>query len=327
MKQTAHVIGLMLVLTGCFGGNTKPDPTPDPDPEPQPDGIALDQRFAQNRQSSVQHFIVDAAAGGTVTGSQGTRVTFTPNALGLDGVPVEGDVDVELVEIYDRSSMLLTNRSTSGVRDNGDVEALKSAGQFFINATQDGTRLEILGPVMVESRSVDPLTVDPDMKLFKAGDALADNDNWEEVKEDPTGQGGVIIRDGADGVGYSYMIGEFGWTNLDRWYDFDGELTDLYVEVPEGYNGDNCAVFLTYDGEPTALASMDVWNEDLELFTEHYGRIPVGQQVHFILVTEIDGELHYTIQGATITAGHTQVMPEPLPGTQEELEAAINALP
>lgn len=328
MKQTAHVIGLMLVLSGCFGSND-PKPTPDPDPGPQPDGVALDQRFATNRANSVQSFTIDATAGGSVTGSEGTRVTFTPNALGIDGVPVSGDVDVELVEVYDRSGMVLNNRSTSGVRSDGSVEALKSAGQFYINATQDGQQLQILGPVMVESRPVDPAALDPDMNLFRAGTALDDNDNWEPVPDPPNGKN-VNVRDGgADGTAVTYFfdLSQFGWTNLDRWYNFDGELTDMYVQVPEGYNGDNCALYLTYDGEPTALASMDVWDDNLQLFTEHYGRIPVGQQVHLILVTEIDGQLYYTIKGTTITADHTEVMPEPQPGTQEQLEAAINALP
>ncbi len=327
MKSIAHVMGIAFLLTGCFGSDPA-NPEPDPQPEPGPDGVALDQRFSDNRTASVQTFTLDATTGGTIEGEHGTRVTFGPSALGADGQLVDGDISVQLVEVYDRASMLLNNRSTSGVRENGDVEALKSAGQFFINASQDGTDLTIVGLVMVDSRPIDPAELDTDMRLFVAGTELDDTENWEAANAAPDGQNEVGIRDTPDGfVSYSFVIGEFGWTNLDRWYDFPGDLTELFVQAPDGYTGDNSALFLTYDGEPTALASMDVYDEGLGMFTEHYGRIPVGQQVHFILVSEIDGQLHYAIQGATIGVDHIEVMAEPTPGSQADLQAAINALP
>jgi len=119
----------------------------------------------------------------------------------------------------------------------------------------------------------------------------------------------------------------FGWTNLDRWYNFTGDKTQLYVDVPDGFDGDNCEVYLSYDGEPTALARMDIYNSTSALFTEHYGKIPVGQQVHIILIAEINGQLHYTIQGTTIVENHTEVMADPQPTTQAQLESIINALP
>lgn len=326
MKSSVFLFGVLLVAGGCFGSD--PQPMPEPEPEPTPDGVALESRFRENRAASVQTFSIDAAAGGTVVGSGGTQITFGPGALGLDGQPVEGSIDIELVEVYDRANMVLGNRSTSGVRADGTVEALKSAGQFFVNASQAGAELEVLGLVMVESRPVDPAAVDVDMRLFEAGAELNDTDNWQAAEDGADGQNRVGLREGPDGfVRYSYSISGFGWTNLDRWYNFPGELTELFVQVPEGYDGDNCALFLTYDGEPTALASMDVYDDELGMFTEHYGRIPVGQQVHFILVTEIDGQLHYTIQGATIGADHVEVMAEPTQGTQADLEAAIAALP
>jgi len=331
MKSITDLFAGAFLIVGVAGvlacGSVESQPEPEPEPGPGPDGIALDARFNSNRADALQTFSFDAATGTTVTGAQGTRVTVPANGLALDGVPVVGTVTLELLEVYDRASMLLNNRATNGVREDGTVEALKSAGQFFINATQDGARLDVVSGVFVDSRPIDPASLDTGMGLFKAGAELDDTANWEAVELGADGGNGVGIRDGAEGVSYSYGIGDFGWTNLDRWYDYSGEMTTLMVEPPAGYNGDNSALFLTYDGEGTALAAMDVFNEDLGMFSEHYGRIPVGQQVHFILVTEIDGELHYAIQGATIGADHVEVMATPTPGTQADLEAAINALP
>ena len=86
-------------------------------------------------------------------------------------------------------------------------------------------------------------------------------------------------------------------------------------------------MYLSYDGESNALASMDVWSETQEMFTEHYGLIPVGLEVHIIMVAEIDGQLHYAIQGTTIVDDHVEVISSLSPTTQAALESLINGLP
>jgi hypothetical protein len=97
--------------------------------------------------------------------------------------------------------------------------------------------------------------------------------------------------------------------------------------VPEGYDNTHCAVYLSYDGEPTALASFDVYNDGTDLFTEHYGLIPIGLQVHFIFVSVVDGQWNYAIQSATITANHVQVISNVQPITEAQLENLIDDLP
>ncbi|MDV7186805.1 hypothetical protein R3X25_05875 [Lutibacter sp. TH_r2] len=316
------------------------DETDEPNFDPQPDGIALNERFLDNRNNELQEFTLDAATGGVIVGNDGTEVTFPPNAFGINGTPVTGNVIIQLIEIYDKAAMVLKNRSTLGKKANGDKEALKSAGQFFIDAKQGTNELELLEMAEVQSRPVDFSDLDGGMKIFRTEcDSLENNcdeidgeGDWVEADEDNNGeQDDAQIKDGqgADGeyATYNYNIGTFGWTNLDRWYSYTGPKTEIYVDVPEGYNADNCAVYLSYDGEPTALARMDVWNTTLEMFTEHYGLIPVGQEVHIIVVTEIDDELHYAIQGTTVVEDHIEVVTSLSPTTQPALEAMINALP
>ncbi len=72
---------------------------------------------------------------------------------------------------------------------------------------------------------------------------------------------------------------------------------------------------------------MDIYNTELEMFTEHYGLIPVGLEVHIIMVAEIDGQLNYAIQGTTIVEDHIEVITSLAPITQSALEALINGLP
>ena len=298
----------------------------------QIDGEALTNRFENNRADAIEEFTIDAAAGGMVSGSQGTQVTFPPNAFGINGVPVTGNVTVQLLEIYDKGSMVLKDKSTLGMRTNGDKEALKSAGEFFIDAQQGGNELELLEMANVNSRPVDFSDLDGGIQVFRAGDDLNDDDDWVEADENNDGiNDDVKVRDGqgADGefATYTYDIGTFGWTNLDRWYSYAGAKTDIFIDVPEGFDADNCAVYLSYDGEPTALASMDVYNTTLEMFTEHYGLIPVGLEVHIIMVAEIDGQLNYAIQGTTVVDDHVEVIASLTPISQPALEALINGLP
>ncbi|WP_456463664.1 hypothetical protein [Lutibacter sp.] len=297
--------------------------------EPQPDGEALAARFENNRANATQEFSLDASTGGVITGTQGTKVTFQPNSFGLNGTPVTGNVTVKLIEIYDKASMLLKDKSTLGRRANGDKEALKSAGEFFIEAKQGANDLELLEMATVTSRPVDFADLDGGIKVFRGDDI---NGDWVEADENEDGiNDDVEIRDGqgADGefATYNYDIGDFGWTNLDRWYSFTGPKTELFIDVPDGFNQDNSAVYLSYDGEPTALARMDTWNSSLEMFTEHYGLIPIGLEVHIIMVAEIDGQLNYAIQGTTIVDGHIEVITALTPITQPALETLINGLP
>jgi len=327
-----NVIGLsiLVLFASCIDNDTEVL-------KPQPDGVALENRFENNRVNALQEFTIDATTGGVVIGTQGTQITFQPNSFGINGVPVTGNVTVKLVEIYDKASMLLKDKSTLGMRSNGDKEALKSAGEFFIDAQQGTTDLELLEMAEVTSRPIDFADLDGGMKVFRGGldndcDGINGDCDWVEADENNDGENDdVKVRDGqgADGefATYNYDIGDFGWTNLDRWYSFTGPKTDIFIDVPAEFNQDNCAVFLSYDGEPTALARMDVYNTELEMFTEHYGLIPVGLEVHIIMVAEIDGQLNYAIQGTTIVDDHVEVISSLTPITQAALETLINNLP
>ncbi|MCF6361036.1 MAG: hypothetical protein L3J29_09775 [Cyclobacteriaceae bacterium] len=309
----------------------------DPVVRKKPSGEALEERFTTKRKDVVQStpVVLDNSTGDDHEVSweeNGVKIIIPPNSLGLNGSPVSGEIEIELIELYSRADMLLTNMPTSGVRANGDVEALKSAGEFYINATQNGEQLEILSPLHVQGRALDVDFGDVEaMQVFKAGDNLEDTDIWDEVEvggiNDIAGVGEVRNADGSYSPIYLFDVSSFGWTNLDRWYNFTGQLTNIFIDVPDEFDGSNCEVYLTYDGEPASLARMDIYDTTLEMFTEHYGRIPVGQDVHIILVADIGGQLHYTIQGTTIVDGHTEVMASPQPTTEAELITLINDLP
>lgn len=77
------------------------------------------------------------------------------------------------------------------------------------------------------------------------------------------------------------------------------------------------------------MARLDTYDEDTGYFSEHYGQIPIGLELHLIFVSESDGDWVYAIKPVTIQENHViQVNPETLDTTTEEdLTQMINNLP
>lgn len=310
----AVTAGLSILMTAC-----KKDPDP---ATANANGAQLTSFFNENVSDETQHFTVNAGTGAFIQGTHGTTVTIYGGML-LDASnnPVTGNVDVELVEIYDRASMVLLNKPTMGILGNGDKSALISKGEYYLKVSQNGIALNANNAVIVHVPTANIVGQNLGMSLF---DGTFDNGNlaWEVVQDSVD-----IVQDSAQG-GSSYVIleNQWGWTNVDRFYSDPRPKTVLKAKLPTGYDNTNCEVYLAYDGEPGILASLDTYTTD-GFFSEHYGLIPIGLEVHFIAVTMIDNQLHYAIQAATITDGHIEYINTFTPISQSDLAALINALP
>lgn len=290
-------------------------------------GIEYENSISEARENAIQNFTIDASTGGVIFGEDGTQIYFPPSALTfIGGEAVSGDVSIEFIEIYSRADMLTQNLPTNGKKDNGDVVSIISGGEFYINATQNGNQLVAEIPFELTAPTD---SFDPEMTVF-----VPENCNgldcdivWEE-DEDAGIEGGEIQNaDGSWTSAYVAPLTNFGWTNLDKWWSYAGPKTMVYADVPEGFNETNSAVYVSYDGEPNALALFDTYDTNLDMFTEHYGQMPIGLEVHFIFVSVQDGDYVYAIQGATIGVDHIETFVTTQTTTQTGLTALINALP
>ncbi|MEQ3663188.1 hypothetical protein [Olleya sp.] len=327
MKNLKTIFGTVLMtltlLTSC---ETKDDGDNDFD---NAIDIATAQEFKNIKDTALanltQNFTFNADDGNiSLTSANGVQININGNCLTLNGNIVTGQVQLEYVELFEKGNMLTTNKPTMGTLPNGDKTLLISGGEFFIEATQNGSALDTTCGLQLIIPASLTGGADPLMSLWEGEIDAEDNLTWDEV-EDATGQGGVFV----EGSEYYGLLQGFGWSNVDRFYSDPRPKTLIQVQAPIGYNFTNSAVYLSYDGEDSGLAALDTYDGTLNLFSEHYGQIPIGLECHVIFVTEDNGVWRYTIKPVTIVANDiiTFTMDDTTTGTEATLTALINGLP
>ena len=282
--------------------------------------------------SLTQNFQFDVESGNvSFTSTKGVTISINGSSLSLNGNPVNGLIDIKYIEIFDGGNMLVTGMHTMGIMPDGNRSMLISGGEFYINATKNGQQLQLNGSItlIIPTILTDDNGGNADMKLWN----FVDNFVWVQQGQEQVnnGQGVFLGGQNVGTVNYTYnaFVGSFGWTNVDIFYSNPNPKTTILASVPDGYDNQNCAIYLHYDGEGSALAKLDTYDPNTKLFSEHYGQIPIGLACHIIFATENNGQSRYAIKQVTISANavYNFTLAETTVGSQAELIAAVNALP
>lgn len=280
---------------------------------------------AEALASLKQSFTITEASGTvTLTSKKGVKIHINRDQLRKNGNAVTGAINIEYLEIFDKGHMLVANKPTMGLMDNGKKSLLISGGEFYLKATQDGVALETLANINLVVPADLTGGLDNEMLLWIGNEEDPENLVWRNVKDANGGKGGVQ----GEGSNYYVSFGNFGWTNVDKFYSDPRPRTTILADAPEGYDNDNCAIYLSYDGEgQNALAKLDTYTAE-GLFSEHYGQIPIGLACHVIFATEDNGQWRYAIKAVTVAANdvYTFTLAETVVGTEAQLVAAINAI-
>lgn len=327
LLKTTMMLSLLTTLFISCEKNDDNDCNGDCDPRPTA------SEFAAIREDALleltQTFQLNATNGTTTfTSTNGVEIDINPSCITLNGNAVTGTIDIKYIEVFDGGNMLVTDKTTMGVLPTGDMAMLISGGEFYINATQNGQQLAL--NCAMNLRIPASLTEsENDMTLWDGTIDADGNIDWREQNDPTGGQGGVFLEQGTAGNTYYAFFNSFGWTNVDKFYSHPGPKTQILVTVPSGYNFQNSAVYLHYDGEGNALAKLDTYDAVTGQFSEHYGQIPVGLACHIIFATEENGQWRYAIKPVTITTNaiYNFTFGETVVGTEAQLVAAINALP
>lgn len=326
MKSNLKNIGLLFLATIALASCTNNDNSL---------SIPTATEFAKVRKSAldkqIQHFTATAGKETIkLNSAKGVVITLNGNTLTKNGNAVTGAIDITFIEIFDKGTMLVTNKPTMGVMSDGNKSLLKSGGEFFISASQGGVDLVSNGTIQLQVPANLTGGIDTGM-VFWVGDTT-DEENLAWVQPVPLpltagGQKGGNV--GFDPTSYNVTFGNFGWANVDRFSGDPRPKTTLLVEAPTAYNDTNSAIYLSYDGEGNnALAKLDTYNPTTNQFSEHYGQIPIGLACHVIFVTEENGNWRYAIKAVTVAAGdvYTFTMAETTVVSEAQLVAAINAI-
>lgn len=308
---------LILVILSCGSDDENYRPSETIFKQLQENALAhLKQEFQFNASNGIT----------TLTSAKGVTIIIDGSCLTLYGNPVSGNVNVEYIEIFNAGLMAITNRPTRGAHQDGTISMLVSGGEFLIKMTKNGQPLETACSIQLQVPASLTGGINPGMTLWEGvmTDTINGNDEliWDEIVDG--GQENFVVPEGGN---YYAYFNHFGWTNVDIFYNYPGPKTTLLAEVPDGYDFNNSAVYLSYNDQPNALAKLDKWNPG-GYFTEHYGQIPVGLQCHAIFVTEDNGFFRYAIKPVTIAEGGiiTFSYDETQVGSEAQLASAINAL-
>lgn len=322
-KTNLKNIGLIALVTIFFTSCTNNENL-----DPIPATAAAFKAITQSGiKKNTQNFTATAGTGTiTLTSAKGVVITLNGNALTKNGSPVTGAIDITFIELFDKGNMLITNKPTMGIMADGNRSLLKSGGEFFIQASQGGVDLVSTGSIQLKVPANLTGALDPAMILWNG--VIDDNGNlaWADARNaaGTAGKGGVEAMQN----NYYVTFGNFGWTNVDKFYSDPRPRTTILADAPDGYDNTNSAIYLSYDGEgQNALAKLDTYTA-AGLFSEHYGQIPIGLACHVIFATEDNGQWRYAIKAVTVAANdvYTFTLAETSIGTEAQLVAAINAI-
>ncbi len=297
-----HTLCAFLMLTLLFTACRDDDESQSEAPTPE--------EFQSLRQTALdnitQNFQLDFSSGtASVTTEQGVELNVF-SCTDASGVQTTNTVDLEYVEIFDRGTMLVTNKPTMGISPSGEEGILISGGEFYFNATENGEQLNACG---INAGVPGDLTGGVDFNMSQwTGEIGADGDlTWVA---DTTS--GIEI----DTFSYFMFIDEFGWINCDIFWDDPRPRTDITVEIPEGYDNGNSGVYFSIVGEPSGLGYIG-------------GAYPIGLEAHFIFVTAEGDDWRYAVQSVTISENEviTFTLDDTTVVTESELIDIINNLP
>lgn len=133
--------------------------------------------FLPESTEGTQKFKISSVSVSNVCGLRGTTIKVKPEVLEtIDGSKIEGDIELELIEMTSKLDFMKNNVQTVS---NGKI--LVSGGAYYINMTAGGKQLKIKNNKFLEVEF--PKITDDEMELFVGERDSSGNMNWIPAKE------------------------------------------------------------------------------------------------------------------------------------------------
>lgn len=346
-----------LGIVSCSSDDNKSGPTP---PE---EGIKVPstKEFGQLRASVLEKekqytkTTIDENGEFEFTSKKGVKVRVSSLSVSDNWAEKGDEVECTFIELYDKGVMALANRPTMGVYPNRDefgyFEVAKdeygristeghrgfiiTGGEFYFDIKLKGKQVTNYS-INMNVPGENTRGFQEDMLVWQGNINEKDDLTFTEIpmqtemaflRGDETNENYLFSLNG-----WNNLPSEIGWSNIDKYAMFEGEKTQFFVRVPQGYSYETSAVYLGVKNEE-GLAHLDVFLKHPELgevFTEHYGWTPVGLEgyVFFISVDPDTNKVVYAIKEIKVAKNQVIVIKtEDLKtGSTEEVIALLNQM-
>lgn len=257
------------------------------------DGAQYQASLLDCREPRIQNFRASNLTGSVITGAQGTTIFVNPQSFEQNGIFIDGDVEVELIEMYRPGEIIACQLSTNGINLSGTIEPLFSESIFYLNITYEGAAVTFLQPLRVFAPS-ENLGEQQFLYASPSCPQLECTVLWEEVISTvPVFEKPIEGPTGEPIFGYQALVQDIGWKNIGRYNEDASPRTTVYNKAPTGYNDTNGNVFICYDTASTAIGLYSDYDTNLEVFTEQYAQIPTGLMTDVIFVTVQNNQYLY----------------------------------
>ena len=212
---------------------------------------------------------------------QGVTLILNPSCLHFQNTPISGEVEMKFIEIFDKGTMAVSDKHTTGINTKSEFEMLESAGEFYLEFTNNDRILETNCTYELRYENKNDTFIDMDLFLGLilpngsiSWNAYSESDREEVVEENNE---------------YSVFSEFFGWINCDVFRNDSRPKANLKFNIPEKYS-DKTRIYLSFDGLEYGLSST-------------WGQFPIGQPCHYILVADDGDDLEYAIGSLVVIEG------------------------
>jgi len=318
MKNLKQVFGALLLITVFFNCETNDDI----DPINLEEVLSYNdiQGFFEANGVQDQTFTIDAATGGSVTGEDGTIVSFSPNAF-VDGNndPVTGMVDVAIKEIFTPSQMILSNKPTNATNFSSENTFLLSEGETEVNISQNGNNLQLASGANYQISVPSAGGFDGQMLPFSGTATEAEGIVWNATS-DVGASGGNGMQYVSMPASYIYDVFNTGWSNCDKFYSYPGIKTTNYIDLTNSPNVTETVVFLVFEENnlPAVVKFSTLYTNGLQSYVD---MLPEGLAVTYIAITLDNNQQFLAMEDIIISAEEELTLNFEAKSTQEILDA------
>jgi hypothetical protein len=266
----------------------------------------------------------------TLTFLDGTKIIFPVGSLTKGGVPVTGNVSVEVYEVLKRSAVLLSGTNTN----HASGAPLESDGFIFVDVKSGGSSVDqnLVVPIKIsiptkKTSGFTQLWVGVDQADKPIVAAAGAQMGWAAPRA-ANGVGGKEV--GVTASNFTFDFGNLGWINCDVFYSYANPKTTITVDVAN--NPGTFASFRGFSGETFVFFCAKGSNVAAQLYTpngsgvkSYDNMMPIGVEGRMLAFSIKDGRFYYTAVETTISANQniTLTLAET---TEAAVQAAINSL-